>query len=441
MFSRFLLSAAAAVVIASGALAQTTSQAERLADLISKDFTSQALDALNTGLRAEAITLALRALPPDPTEADLEKYAPAMEALTMAAVARHVRLPLPSPAWAQFNRCGDRLLTSELIGINGGVDQIGAVLWSTEDASKIATLFTPQELNTDGFGAPHPVFSPDCTLIAGVGVGAGRVAIFDGRTGALLRDIGQVSIGRGVSGPVFSADGTRLAITDHEANTLTLWDTATWNVVAQIPSASLFEFRMYAPGGAGSEITIYQREGNPLQEYRFLIRALSADGSVETLATFTDQNEAPQPNPGFSQATSPDGNWFISHDANFGGLVINRAGAIVYKRPPDQQGTAPLVFSRDGSSVVQLAILQPNSTAVDIDLATGAAGPADLEDMLPYLHVVFTLDGAFAAVQQYGVPAYGGEDLPRGLALYDELWGALDPAQQAAINEDRVPRL
>ena len=104
---RILLSALAILI-------GTEISADDLADYQSRDFATEAREALRTGDRTAAIVAALKGLPKEPDDNDLARFGDAYEVLVRAAISRSVRLDLPVMSVFEFDGTGTRLRSVSL---------------------------------------------------------------------------------------------------------------------------------------------------------------------------------------------------------------------------------------------------------------------------------------------------------------------------------------
>ena len=176
----------------------------------------------------------------------------AEDALHKAVQASRVLLSLPHGSGIAFSPDGNWLATAgpdhtahlldvatgeSVITFSGHSDQLNNVAFSP-DGSKMATTSMDgtakiwiaetgeihKTLSGHTAGLVSPAFSPDGTLLATTSLD-GTARVWDVQSGEELQTLSHSGLTGGLA---FSPDGSRLAIADHDAYAVKVWDTTTW---------------------------------------------------------------------------------------------------------------------------------------------------------------------------------------------------------------------
>lgn len=147
----------------------------------SAEFARQSVAATMAGDRQVAIVAALRGLPPEPTDADFDAFAPAHDALFRAAAARIIHVERSGFQHYAVNSGGDRAVIGPANGPEDGSGEAPPyLLVGPRDGSRIAELVTWDVPMSLVYGpATVPAFSPDGSLVALWAMDAGQALLFD----------------------------------------------------------------------------------------------------------------------------------------------------------------------------------------------------------------------------------------------------------------------
>jgi WD40 repeat protein/DNA-binding SARP family transcriptional activator len=179
----------------------------------------------------------------------------AEDALHKAVQASRVLLTLPYGSGIAFSPDGNWLFTAgpentaqlldastgeALVTFSGHSDQLMNVAFSP-DGGQVATTSKDgtakiwiaetgeihKTLSGHTDGLVSPAFSPDGTLLATTSLD-GTARVWDTQSGEELQTLPHTGLTGGVD---FSPDGNRLAIADHDAFAVKVWDTTTWQEI------------------------------------------------------------------------------------------------------------------------------------------------------------------------------------------------------------------
>ncbi|WP_339983688.1 WD40 repeat domain-containing protein [Gymnodinialimonas ulvae] len=413
----------------------------------------QSRDALLSGDRATAILAALRAIPDTPTEADVETYSDAFDALHLAAASRAFQSDIPLDSSVFWSPNGRYLVSAPLIPDISGISEQTTVLWNTATQQPIADLLpglgTNDYTNVNQFSAFGNPFSPDGDRIA-ISLSpeadssedmAGEIQIFDTATGQRLTSVaGDMFMG-------WSQSGQTMLISNRIGNLHWLYDTSTWQVVAEYPYETFEGGSQWGffPGSddafyAVHEIYQYDPNGaslgpNPIHLYRL---ARDAGGQIADISDLRGIMTGLYFNAFSVNRFAP----YVATTVYPSELVIMGLDGQVRSRIADVSALSFVEFVRDGTAVMiaDPAFLETWSLdhvrVFDLD---GASLDAELREVAPITDNLRTPDGAVITFPN-GLRRALRDPRPVGLELYEEVWPEILPELQAQIDDERVRR-
>ena len=415
-------------------------------------YTEEAKDALRRADRAEAILLALRGIPADPRPDDVGTYSGAFDALYLAAasVAFQANIPIDSSMFWGPN--GRYLVTSDFTPDSRNFIDQAVELWDSQTGQVIAELLPAvgdhDYTNVNQFSGFSGPFSPDGTMIAisvspedyGGEPMSGQVNVHSTSTGQRIIS---------VAGDMFqgwSQSGNSFIVSSRVGDEAWVYDTATWQVSARIPSGTF-------PGGtqysyiAGSDDAFYavhesynySPEGLPGPSEVFLFRVdrtgarqvadLSALGGIARISGFHSFGvNRHQP--------------YLALRIYGGDLVILGLDGTVRARIPHVANSSYVEFVRDGTAI----IVADQSVRADWDIENvrvfdldGQSLEPDIRELVPLTDNVMSPRGlwiTYALNSRRADP----DAWPTGVALHDMIWEAIPPELKALISAERIER-
>jgi hypothetical protein len=447
MMIRYISIAAAAfsVILGMGNGDANANPAPTQIDLLQSNWYARASgDALGDGDRVRAILLALRGIPADPTEADLEPYADAFGALWRGAASFSFQTDMSTLHVAFFSRSGHRALllpAGEGLGAMSGED---VRLIAPSDGELVATLRSldgTYPFFFQGFDQSVSAFSPDERLVAVSvverGVGdygfSGSIEIFDATTGAVIQSLPAENYHG------FSGDSSHILIGNMFDGSLRMYDTQTWQQVGEP-----FGFAGVTSPFPGSDGAFYVLE-NTTSDYGsenggLFLHRLAPDGAVR-IADLTDL--AAQGEPGVPQPVASETTPFFALATPTGELAIVGLDGRISARVPARAASAyQMAFVRGGQAVAVSAPFEGSGvTHTDLQVIglDGATLEPMLQDTAPFLDEVATPDG-FRIAFSSGPRVYEAPEWPTGLELYSRVWTEIPDALKERIDAERISR-
>lgn len=401
-------------------------------------------DALGDGDRARAIVLALRGIPADPTEADLDPYAEAFTALWRGAATFSFQTDMSSLHVAFFSRSGHRALvfpTGEATGAISGEDIRLVAPQNGEVVANLLGLEGTYPFLFQGVDQSVSAFSPDQRFVAVSaverGVGdygfSGSIHIFDATTGASIRSLpGDTFHG-------FSSDSRYFLAGDMIDATFRLYDTEGWH-----QAGGPFGFAGVTSPFPGSDGAFYVLENRSSDygsaEGGLFLHRLRPDGAV----LIADLSElAAQDEPGVPQPVASEKTPFFALATPTGEVaIVGLDGRISARVPARAVAADQMAFVRGGAAVAVAALLSgPYTRTSDVRVIAldGTSINPELRDTAPFLDAAMTRDGLRLAFTS-GPRFYEAPDWPTGLELYERIWSEIPSAIKEGVDEERVRR-
>jgi WD40 repeat protein len=420
---------AAVALIGGGAVAAPEAVEPPSAEEASSAFAREAERRLLTGDRTGAIVAALKGLPEDPDEVELERFEPAHLLLYRSVAARVLRLPfepnMPS-----------------IVGPTGRVMVLSGqepTLYAMPEGTPIAALLLAD--GTPIISTTFPHFTADGTMFALAESDGVTMHFFDGETGTPLHRVtvpvpdweGYLNGYSTVINPIgFSADDRRLALRTaggrHYVISLDDWS------VEQLPLPERRSFMVsWLPDGrflvaeglpdeSGPAASVYIHNGLAMTEVFSVPRDPNG---------LRDEPYAVVASRWGNTMIAVDGDRYVVFDGA-GGLRatfshIDSGGHFAYVR----DGTA--IAYRDASGTL-------GSSLKVLSLETGEELPAEFRDYPVFDQDIFDRDGNVGgwSLPHYGAPRYRADDVPTGTALVDMAMAQLSDDQRAEIARDRI---
>lgn len=449
MLSRFLLMCGAChILISAAVIAQT---APERVDLLTSHWYAEASDeALHSADRSNAILLALRGIPADPTQEDVRTYSDAFDALWRATASFSFRAEgLDTPTTMAFTPAGDRA-----VGIPTGASASGPArdavsLWSTSDGALVAELLQiegPMVFPSFGSDYGGDPFSPDGHLVsisianfmAGTNL-SGRVHVFETATGASVAELaGDYTHG-------FSRDGRRLMVAGMFEPEFVFFDTATWAEVARIPPGAMpHGHHIPFAGGDGMFYSILNHTIDPMgmsMDARTILVQLAETGPVEladlsSIGNYNIGGSFPVPIP---SSDSP----YLAFSNSDGDLFIMGLDGQMTATVPRRVNSPSLMAFVRGGQAVAVGDFVFGSTVRTEDISVFSLDGTELEpeitDTAPFLDLVANRDGRLRGIRG-GPRLQPAPEWPTGLALYELVWPEIPAALQERIGEERITR-
>lgn len=433
-----------AVMFCFGFSALAETQSERLARLTSDDFARQSQKLLVTGDRPGAIIMALRGLPNEPSQADIDVYPQAHGALLEAMVSRALRLPLLVESYAPVDPTGRRVATIGALPLDAQRPTHGEPLklWDAQTGRLIAQPLPLSSTTSDGVGPPSPAFSPDGRFLAMVANQTGDVVVFSATDGSELwrqRPYRTNSISLGLT---FSPDSSRLMTTggapgNSAGSSVDVWDVATGALIVS-DRGDLGCLYVPITGGRGSKMH-FLRSG--YQEFcggqRMVVRVDAA--GIQDVLDLRSLNNLFLSSLG---RLDDSGTKLLMATEELGSVVVGMDGSMHANLPPAILGSTFMEFARGATALVSPRE-HSGGVAGGIVLFDFQGTRLDpmVEDGLRYTHGVYTPSGVrIGWHDETGRKTYLGADLPRGKALYDYVWANLPEHVRQTVQADRVQR-
>lgn len=118
-------------------------------------------------------------------------------------------------------------------------------------------------------------------------------------------------------------------------------------------------------------------------------------------------------------------------------LVRLADGQTAYDLPIERFINWGMMFSADGQ--LMLNLFDETGLAFSGTTLDGRPQDVPIEEFLPYVHAVHSMNGeVLGNADPFFSTVYKGDDLPRGVALYDFVWALLPSEFKEDINGNRV---
>lgn len=436
------VAAFAGLILAHSAAAQT--DGERLADLMSRDYATQAITAIRQGDRPAALRLALKALPDQPNEEDLVRYPAAVFALELAYGARVPRIDQDRDARYSVNSNGTRAFVSRWEDpTHPDQDSFPQAIIDPRDGRLIAEL-DPQiqvhGVTTPGISAS---FSPDGSILALPSNETSIVHLYAAEDGAYIGEMkpspeasGGKSIGYEAG---FNQDGRLYARAYSVLRTtgIDIWDVQSRDLIHNFQTVSEKTTRQVPLGWDHEDGLIVQTtRSDPDRKIpdEIIIERWKTDGTKSALVSAQgrkyDMNVT-------AFAYPETGLLFLAGESGLEAVDMS-TGEMRFSQPM----IAPFVaLARDGTAVVlrPRSLVQPNAfTVLDLE---GSVHAIRGNDAIPFMHDLFSLGGNRITMSTGLLQTtYTGAGAPEGLTLYQRVWSDISEAERLNINAERVPR-
>lgn len=416
-------------------LVGTNLSAEELADYQSRDFATEAREALGTGDRTAAIIAALKGLPAEPEDADIVRFSDAYDTLVRAAVSRSIRVDLPVMSVFEFDGTGTRLASVGLFpSPDGDQSRSGLAVWDPRSGEKVAELLAIEALTDGAWGVQAPAFSPDGRFLVQIAPAEGVAVVFDAVSGTELvrlpgHDPGTLP---NSGGAAFSRDGSLLLTLGASPTVAHLWDTADWQRVA---SAKFGDFTLLSPIDGGRDGMMHfiagdVAQGNPPPVELWKI---GRDG-VNMVHRFSSEPSGLGAHWG-RIATDDEDRVFAMQNGNFDLIVFERdTGSELARISASIIGQSAGIVAPSGDGVLLLSSIDALPRRLNFD---GTDAPLEPLDKLVGIHGVFSSGGELIG----GSPDmldYRGGDLPSGVELYWAMLSSLPDETKAEIATEQV---
>lgn len=418
--------------------AHAQSQAERLAQMMSKNYATQSLQSVMLGDLESARNFALRAFPPDPTEQEAMAFPEAMFALELAMGARIAHIDDEGTGLYSVDSTGTRAFAG-FYDPRPEVNRqyVTPAIYDPRDGALIGAL---DEITASSSPEFSPEFSSDGKLLAYPTIGAeAKVQLFDSSDGSLVRELTPEALasenGGGLYPLGFSADGSQYAAAGYQR--ILVWNVAEGGLVSQI-----------TPGGevAVTWVPLGWDHENGFAVQRIItdlvtgtvtnagLERWSQDGEkavVSDLAGVIDTVSLKSITfPGVPVV-------FMSDEMRLAAIDLE-TGKVRFKTEVEfpeialvRNGTAFAIRPFDIESLDDFQVFDLNGNRLQ---PTG-------RDLIPLAQAAISRSGMIAAVPKNATRhTYLGQDLPEGAELYKAAWEGLDNATKQAINQDRVVR-
>ncbi|WP_172292223.1 hypothetical protein [Pseudoruegeria sp. HB172150] len=398
---------------------------------------------LGRGDRIAGIAEAMRGLPPNPTAEDMERYPEAANALWRAYASKGFKLNARVPAFAQLNRDGSRMLLLYQVNSDMPLDQRPPTyLLDTATGLPVGEPVPASETGEIGFitSVGHTGFSPDGST-AYIAARDG-VLFLDARTGARLYRLPSA----GISAPQpygFSHDGRYFVTYERsilEGTAATVYDTATWQQVAQFPlggkrfTMKLGEGMVEVEGSGDAEVVglmgwnghgaLLGQTGSTDPSQPASLIEIALDGTRRVIAA--DVMQEP-----FSLFASPDRR-ILALRGSDRMVVMKDDGQVLFESAFHGEDIG--AFVRNGTAI-SIALLNRFSSAPDLELSvvdlTGAALEPQVSDFVPFNNLLYSAQGEMLGF--VGSGGYEGLDVPNGPELYRAAFALLSAEQQREL--------
>ncbi|MEM9972479.1 MAG: hypothetical protein AAF762_15480, partial [Pseudomonadota bacterium] len=124
----------------------------------------------------------------------------------------------------------------------------------------------------------------------------------------------------------------------------------------------------------------------------------------------------------------------------FGVVVVGLDGTRLANLPASLTGGEFGEFARGGNAIALPFYHSETAAGVNLYGYDGQPIEAESDDLLPFLHGVYTPGGVAIGWAARAGNDYVGADVPRGLDLYQAVWDWLPEEMRADIDADRVIR-
>lgn len=443
--TRFTLGAL--LVLAFGLLAPAgaQTQAERLAELMSRDFASQAIGAVQKGDRQAAIKLAVRGFPPDPTKEEMAGLPESVFALELAVGARLIRIDQDGFGGFSVNSTGTRAFAGHWGDYAGATERdFPQAILDARDGTRIKEL-DPQ-IDVHGITTPgtSPSFSPDGSILAVPSNKTFAVHLYGSETGEHLGELSpgfEVRSSGGIGYEIgFSDDGSQYA-RGYDAKPggagILVWDVATRSLIHNLPMDGGRNNRQYPLGWDHEDGFVVQtiyRESSASKPHRVALERWKQDGDRTPLLD-TDLRSY---DAGVNVFLYPSTGLLLLSDQHELRAVDLDTGEVRFTVP----AALPFVaLVRDGTAFAlrPRGLMSPMEYPV-VDLQGGVL-TTEGRDVVAFAHGLFSMNGKSIG-EATGMldTTYVGENLPLGTELYRLAWESLTEADRSEVDLDRVMR-
>lgn len=426
------------LVYALPAHAQT--QAERLAQMMSKNYAMQSLQALMLGDSDAAVELALRAFPPDPTEQEVAALPEATFALELAAGSRVARIKAEGSGLYSVDPTGTRAFVG-FFDPRSDVNKayVPPAIYDPRDGSMIKVL-EPMWAST--WPERSPVFSPDGSLLAYPTMPAVSVQLFHAKDGSFA---GEMKPGTGdlpdhaVPVPLgFSGDGTQYAYgyVDNGGG-IFVWNVADQKLISHLKPDTAGDSMWFPLGwdhedGFAVQKVIYDPASG--EQKSAGLERWHQDGKQELIAELAGVIDTVS----LRSFTFPDVPVvFMTDEVRLAAIDLETGEVRFTTEVSDPE----IALVRDATA---FAIRPFDIESLDdfqvIDLQGNHLQPTG-RDLIPLAQAAVSQNDMIAGVPKNATRhTYQGQDLPQGAALYDQVWAGTSEETKQSINQDRVMR-
>ena len=403
-----------------------------------------------SGDRGTAIVEAMRGLPSDPTPEDYDLYRPAFDMLRLATVSRSMTIPITGlvSAYAELDPTSTIMatITEPNAPTDGGPAtgesaHFGLSLWDPQTGRHLAQLLPPELMHGRSSDSGPPVFSHDGRWITLTTSATGQTHVFDVASRSSVAVLGPPV--DGATGHArFSTDGTQLLRIGGSLGGITLYETESWQPVAEIDTPNC-RYVTSLPVSQGPDFYLHVSDFCG-EVPAHVVATIGPDGRYTERLTARDS-------PVLAEDVAL---MSIDPTLRFVLLTIRDENAVDLTQhvmaldpPPTGQTEWPVlrtqggfVFTRDGEALIYSDLdegffLRPRGLNFD-----GSVAEADLEDALPFAHNLHRADGR--RIDSWGSSTtprgYAGADIPIGPDLYHWVWDQLPGEVRDAIDQARI---
>jgi uncharacterized caspase-like protein len=394
----------------------------------------QSRELLGTGDRIGAIIEALRGLPEELTQDDIERYPEAYEALYRAVRSRSMRLPVSGAVHASFSPTGDRATTVSA-EVGEGTRREALKLWELGTGRLIAELLPLDRSGTVGSTAGPAVFSSDGRRVMHIDPVAMRPVVWDAATGAVLAELPRIP---GESPPMvvpprrqFSSSG-RFALINGTGGTH-LYDIEARRIRWSLKSGAGLIAAAISPDDTllATATATGSRNGGEYQAIEISAFDIATKKKLWT-------KSIKEPGWGaYSAGFSPDGKSIGVTTSSYVTLVLDIATANVVRVEAAPAGTGGLGFSPDGRFLATASSDNSNSLPGAYDLQTGQAVQLPF-NAAPIPDIIYDASGAEVGAAYYSDVGDMWRRGVEGPELIDAAIATLAPDDLAKVPIDRV---
>lgn len=422
-----------------GALpAHAQTQAERLAQMMSKNYSMQSLQALMLGDSEAALEFALRAFPLDPTDQEAAALLDAMFALELASGSRVARIEAEGSGLYSVDPTGTRAF----VGFYDPRPEVNSAyvppsIYDPRDGALIKVL---EPISASTWPERSPVFSPDGGLLAYPTMPVVSVQLFNAADGSFAGEMTPSDVSEYIS-PVplgFSGDGRQYAYgyLDNSGGIL-VWNVADQTLVSHLKpnaagNADWFPLGWDHEDGFAVQKLVRDPETGGRKSAG--LERWHQDGKQELIAELDGVIDAAS----LRSFTFPDVPVVFMTDEVRLAAVDLESGEV---RFTTEVSDPEIALVRNGTA---FAIRPFDIESLDdfqvIDLHGNRLQPTG-RDLIPLAQAAVSQNGMIAGVPKNATRhTYQGQELPQGAALYDQVWAGISDEIKRSINQDRVMR-